>query len=254
MTHFQQRRDEAAIWASLNPVLMDGEAGHETDSGRWKLGDGVTAWNALAYKSGVDSVAGKTGDVELDIDDVDGAAPLDSPALTGTPTAPTRAMSSDSNAIATTEWVRTLLDTMWPIGTLYLSMNNTNPGTFIGGTWVAEATGRMLVGLNDEDADFNVIGETGGAKEVTLTAAQSGLRAHGHAVTDPGHAHTDSGVDVSPYISQAGGSYGVSVPAAKTTGNSVTGVTVNDAAAVNATEAHNNLPPYMVCRVWRRTA
>lgn len=45
----QIRRDLAANWTSVNPVLADGEEGYETDTGKLKFGDGVTAWNSLAY-------------------------------------------------------------------------------------------------------------------------------------------------------------------------------------------------------------
>lgn len=47
----QLRRDTAANWTSVNPVLADGEEGHETGTGRRKVGDGVTAWTSLAYWS-----------------------------------------------------------------------------------------------------------------------------------------------------------------------------------------------------------
>lgn len=46
---FRTRRASAATWASLNDVLLDGEIGYEKDTGRYKTGDGVTAWNALNY-------------------------------------------------------------------------------------------------------------------------------------------------------------------------------------------------------------
>lgn len=45
----QWRRDTAANWTAANPTLAQGEAGLETDTGRFKLGDGATAWNSLAY-------------------------------------------------------------------------------------------------------------------------------------------------------------------------------------------------------------
>ncbi len=45
------RRDTAANWASYNPILSLGEPGVETDTKRWKIGDGVTAWNSLAYRN-----------------------------------------------------------------------------------------------------------------------------------------------------------------------------------------------------------
>lgn len=46
---FWQRRDLAANWSSVNPVLASGEFGVEIDTGYFKLGDGSTAWNSLDY-------------------------------------------------------------------------------------------------------------------------------------------------------------------------------------------------------------
>lgn len=43
------RRDTAADWTSNNPTLEDGQLGFETDTKRFKLGDGATAWTSLAY-------------------------------------------------------------------------------------------------------------------------------------------------------------------------------------------------------------
>jgi hypothetical protein len=50
----QIRGDTAAAWTSANPVLADRELGLEKDTGLLKLGDGVTAWNALGYFAGGD--------------------------------------------------------------------------------------------------------------------------------------------------------------------------------------------------------
>jgi hypothetical protein len=47
----QLRRDTAADWVAKNPALHQGELGIETDTGKAKLGDGVTAWNSLTYWS-----------------------------------------------------------------------------------------------------------------------------------------------------------------------------------------------------------
>lgn len=48
---FRIRRDTAANWASVNPVLKLGEPGLETDTRKVKYGDGATVWNALAYSA-----------------------------------------------------------------------------------------------------------------------------------------------------------------------------------------------------------
>lgn len=52
MTHINQRRDLAATWNSVNPILQLGEVGWEIDTGKAKLGDGVTPWIELFYVIG----------------------------------------------------------------------------------------------------------------------------------------------------------------------------------------------------------
>lgn len=49
LAQIQVRRDTAANWASVNPVLSAGEIGLETDTLKIKAGDGTTAWASLAY-------------------------------------------------------------------------------------------------------------------------------------------------------------------------------------------------------------
>ena len=50
-TRIKLRRDTAANWTSVNPVLSQGEPGLETDTSKVKYGDGTTAWNDLDYSS-----------------------------------------------------------------------------------------------------------------------------------------------------------------------------------------------------------
>jgi hypothetical protein len=50
----QIKRDSSTVWSSVNPVLSDGEFGYERDSGKIKIGNGVTPWNSLAYYSSED--------------------------------------------------------------------------------------------------------------------------------------------------------------------------------------------------------
>ena len=68
----QLRRDTSANWTSSNPTLAQGEMGLETDTNKFKFGDGITAWNSLSYfKSGnVDSVNGQTGVVTIALSDL----------------------------------------------------------------------------------------------------------------------------------------------------------------------------------------
>jgi hypothetical protein len=47
----QLRRDTAANWTTTNPTLAAGELGLETDTAKYKIGNGSTAWSSLAYSS-----------------------------------------------------------------------------------------------------------------------------------------------------------------------------------------------------------
>lgn len=57
----QYRRGTAAEWTAANTVLAVGEPGYETDTGKFKVGDGSTAWTSLAYSSGLTGATGPTG-------------------------------------------------------------------------------------------------------------------------------------------------------------------------------------------------
>jgi hypothetical protein len=63
VTQIQIRRGTAAQWTSANPTLASGEFGYETDTGKFKIGDGSTAWNSLSYKAAgtVTSITAGTG-------------------------------------------------------------------------------------------------------------------------------------------------------------------------------------------------
>ena len=46
---FKLRRDTAHSWTTVNPMLKEGEPGFESDTGRFKIGDGITPWTTLPY-------------------------------------------------------------------------------------------------------------------------------------------------------------------------------------------------------------
>jgi hypothetical protein len=65
--------------------------------------------------------------------------------------------------------IKTILDKVYPVGCIYTSIVATNPATVFGfGTWVSFGSGKMLVGVDTGDADFNAAEKTGGAKTHTL--------------------------------------------------------------------------------------
>jgi hypothetical protein len=79
----QLRNDTAANWTANNPVLALAEMGVETDTDKFKLGNGSTAWNSLAY-GGIQGPQGEQGergeDGFIGADGADGPPGADGPA------------------------------------------------------------------------------------------------------------------------------------------------------------------------------
>jgi hypothetical protein len=65
VTAIQIRRGTAAQWTSANPTLASGEQGFETDTGKFKIGNGSTAWTSLAYAAGTGTVTSITAGTGL---------------------------------------------------------------------------------------------------------------------------------------------------------------------------------------------
>ena len=125
-TEIQLRRDTAANWTSANPILGQGEEGIETDTGKIKYGDGVTAWNSLAYFDAADVDADTAGSASTAQTTAEAfatsaiatettraetaealLAPNASPTFTGTPAAPTATLGTNTTQLATTAFVQT---------------------------------------------------------------------------------------------------------------------------------------------------
>lgn len=82
----------------------------------------------------------------------------------------------------------------WPIGSVFISIVPTNPSVLLGfGTWSTFAAGRVLVGLDSGQTEFDLVEETGGAKTHTLTVAEMPTHTHTqdtHNHTQNAHGHT----------------------------------------------------------------
>lgn len=84
-----------------------------------------------------------------------------------------------------------IFDAIYPVGSIYMSASlstHEQVEALFGGTWVAWGAGRVPVGVDTSQTEFDTVEETGGAKTVTLTAAQSGVPAHNHGLNS--HTHT----------------------------------------------------------------
>jgi hypothetical protein len=129
----------------------------------------------------------------------------------------------------------TTLQAVYPVGSIYINAAvSTNPATLLGfGTWAAFGAGRVIVGLNSSDSDFDTAQETGGAKTHTLSVSEI-----------PSHTHTSS-------LRGNGEDELQSIPSASDNTDPSLTMTTN---ATGGGGAHNNLQPYIVAYMWRRTA
>ena len=149
---------------------------------------------------------------------------------------------------------------------MFIAVVSTSPAILLGGgTWVAFGTGRMLVGIDAGQTEFDTAEETGGAKTHTLTAAEMPVHTHtqdSHNHTQNAHTHsflprTSTSGSVSSIVtgtldtsSAISGSNQPHIQNATATNQVATAVNQNAGSG----GAHNNLPPYIVVYMWKRTA
>lgn len=135
-----------------------------------------------------------------------------------------------------------LLDFFYPVGTIYETTSSdldtvAKMNAHFGGTWEFYGAGRVLV-AKSADTEFDTIGETGGAKTVTL--AESQIPAHTHNVfplnvgSGAGYAQNKTGSNASSPMTQDSSVY--------------LGITTSTGGG----GSHNNLQPYIVVYRYRR--
>lgn len=147
----------------------------------------------------------------------------------------------DANGNIPAERLSNVLDIIYPVGSIYINYSSSSsPASTIGGSWTQISTGQFLLASGNGYS----LGATGGAKEVTLTTAQ--MPAHGHQIYN-----TNNGSNGSAYVAQNGTNlWG----AADGTFSGWGAVNAGALRNTGGDEPHNNMPPYRVVSMWRRTA
>jgi microcystin-dependent protein len=148
----------------------------------------------------------------------------------------------------------------WPVGSVFIGYTSTSPATLLGGgSWTQFGQGRMLVGQNSADTDFDVVGDTGGSK--TKSIGLNNIPQHAHGI---GHDHgnatksvqyaqtTSTGgtayrvTDIGGVVGGGGTSVTLSINVPSFSGNSF-----NQASTETPLDVMN---PFIVVYFWRRTA
>ena len=131
------------------------------------------------------------------------------------------------------------LDSIYPVGAIYTAITSGSPATVFGGTWVSFGQGRVMVGHDDAtspDTDF-VASSTDGSSVLV-----GGAKTHTLDVTEiPSHTHGFTAFQTTSGTNNRTGGGALSASASGTT------------AATGDGGAHNNLQPYVVVYMWKRT-
>lgn len=166
----------------------------------------------------------------------------------------------------------------YPVGSIYFTDRSANPSTYMGGgTWVRWGKGRVPIGVDEADAKFDIVEETGGQSTYNLSIANMPSHSHGGNTGYQSHDHGHTG------YTSVNGSHAHNYFAPATDQGSVGGSTIYRSRVATVTDAqgdhshsvqtygvdtnhyhgitaegsgtaYNVLNPYITCYIWKRTA
>ena len=131
------------------------------------------------------------------------------------------------------------LDSIYPVGAIYTAITSGSPATVFGGTWVSFGQGRVMVGHDDAaDPDTDFVAPSGDGSSVLV----GGAKTHTLSVDEiPSHTHGISNFE-DPTGTGSNGS-----------ANGASSFSTVNTDATGGGGAHNNLQPYVVVYMWKRT-
>lgn len=151
-----------------------------------------------------------------------------------------------SDTYAKKDDMEAAMQRMYPIGSIYFSAVGTNPSELFGfGTWQAWGAGRVPVGVDASQTEFNAVEKTGGEKAHALTINE--MPSHTHEISY--RPIGDPSDDPFALFKSDGGITGTyNSPGTELSQDAL------EAKAAGGGQAHNNLQPYITCYMWKRTA
>lgn len=231
-------------WSGSVPVVSQGKYLWTRTTSQFNTGDPIVTYSvARMGKDGAGSVSSvadvspdATGNVTLTAADI-GAMPRTGGDFTGPVRMNGRMLSGLSTPTADDEAAtKGYVDlAAYPVGAIYLSTVATSPASLFGGTW-ERLKGRFLLGAGDS---YNA-GSTGGEATHKLTVSEI-----------PSHNHVEMYGDKPWGDDSASGS---SASTNTATWNAIETKKTNMTGSTGGGNAHNNMPPYLVVYMWKRTA
>lgn len=172
-----------------------------------------------------------------------------------------------------------IINFIYPIGSIYMSVNSTDPATIIGGVW-EQIKGRFLLGEGQNESNTTdywgsypkntcnfPLGETSGEVRHSLTVNEmpshshgipslsgstSGAGSHNHAVIGTSANYGGSGAFCETWANRSNDRNGYT----SSVGDHTHSVTTNASNTNNSggSQEHNNMPPYLVVKIWKRVS
>lgn len=162
------------------------------------------------------------------------------------------AVNMEDAGITKAKLAAEVFESLYPVGSQYVNYtDNTNPATLLGfGVWQAVA-GRVTVGYDAAQTEFNAAEKTGGAKEQALTNAQMPV----HSLTISHHGD-EGGSTIRTFSGTGATTSGTVRTTYRNSSAPISGANSyqNATATWGSGEAHNNLQPYIVAYVWKRVS
>ena len=153
-----------------------------------------------------------------------------------------------------------LLDNIYPVGAIYISVSSTSPATLFGGTW-EQISGRFLIGAGAAEANTTDYWGTLGASDVNCSAGEMGGEAWHTLITSEMPSHGKHLLTSNSSILSTGNAKGAYLGTMKSYGSTGRGWDSPSGGEyypsgqyVGGGAAHNNMPPYLAVYMWKRTA
>ena len=162
-----------------------------------------------------------------------------------------------------------IVDVIYPVGSIYMSVNAVDPATLFPGTTWSQIQDKFLLAAGSTYSN----GSSGGEATHTLTPSETALKTHTHSVTLGSHRHYPYGGSSYKFVQSNGGTVtnagGISGSGTRYYITSGISNTANWQAQTGATDlgskttdglteangsAHNNMPPYLTVNIWQRVS
>lgn len=128
-----------------------------------------------------------------------------------------------------------VMNLIYPVNSVVIKSDTEDYSDWLGFRWEKTLAGKVPVGIDSTDSDFNEIGKTGGEKKHTLVSAE--MPSHNHGIL---------------WGSSAGDNYARAI--SSNVNDTVSQITYDTVKNAGGNQPHNNLQPYAVVAFWKRVA